>query len=499
MKRSLILPAIAGLVVTVVGTGLLNQNPAMATVLQGFSINTQDKAVTITLTTDQRAQYTTETQGKQFAIILPNTQLSQEQVNSGLPVVIDNKNNIIGRAVPTDDGKVKIILPNLSASDYSVSIQQKRPGQTLAPTNVTRPRDVSAAPATTSFEQIASSFPKPASSSNLGTITAPDNSIGKNASGNSVVRLSSAPLAPINGGNGTVWNPYVVKIPQQPQRFASSPYSNYRPVTESPRANVRQLLAPGYNEPVNTISVSETRQPSSFNNPDFNAAPAPPPPFNGLGTITTTTGTPGANGGTLSNLKKIPVDLAQIPYDNLRGLAQETPFIPVNLIPPSQTQPAAKAAPKTNPFAELKDAILGLPKWLLITMAVFLGGMGIFTLVGGLVLLRILFSKASQFNGQPQQAATPGFFIPPGLSLSMDANGQPVWEPKPFATQPEIPQKVTFQDTASVNAMDYLKDTADNVSQAVHNAVLIKFPAHGKRGATRKRTTQRRVGAPVNY
>lgn len=456
MKRSVVAALIAGTALMTAGVGNLVQPPVLAAVLDGFSINTQDKAVTVTLYTDQRTTYTTENNGKQFAIILPDAKLSPAQMNNGLPVVIDNKNRFIGRAVPTEDGRVKIILPNLPADDYSVSIQQKRPGQASTPAPALRPHGITTTSDETPFEQAAARLPQ---------ATKPIQSAEKtSAAPASGLRLSPPPS--ITAGSGTVWNPYVVKAPSVPA-IGNSPYSQYKPVYNPPRK--RHIPPPISDVPINTVSMAEST--NEVDAPTFRANPMAALPFGGT---MPTVNVPDS----LANLHKLPTNLAQMPFDNLKGLAQESPFIPTHLLPP-KVQPSPKAAtpPGSSPFSGLKEAILALPQWLLITAAVFLSGIGVFTLIGGLVLLRILFSHArpgTAFNGMPQ----PAIILPPGFQF---AGADGLTENKsPYATQPQAPERPTFQDTVSINALDYLKHSADNVSQAVHNTVLVKFPGPRK-------------------
>ena len=109
----------------VAGAGLV-----FANTLNGFEIQTDpaSKSVQILLNTTQKASVTTQKQGKQISIVLDNVELSQEQLDQGLPVVLDNHNKFIGRAVPVEGGKVKVIIPNLPANEYDVSVLQKYPG-----------------------------------------------------------------------------------------------------------------------------------------------------------------------------------------------------------------------------------------------------------------------------------------------------------------------------------------------------------------------------------
>lgn len=437
MRKVVSSAAVVAIAISVVSMGIRNVSPAYATVLDGFAINTEDKAVTVTLFTDQRAQYTTETHDKQFAIVLPDTEISKEQLENGLPVVIDNQNRFIGRAVPTDDGKVKIILPNLSANDYSVSIQQKRPGQTAASsTSPLKPRP--AVQSSSQFEAVASAFPK--------AEPQPAVNAGKPASaGRNVVRLTPNPG--VRSSNGTVWNPYVVKAAP-----AASPPA-LEALSASHPAPARVQSAP----PVNTVSVAES-------------GPRNAPPNDPL--------------WYLHSLP--PTDPAELPVDDLEGAAMDPAFT-------LEAEPAPVAAPAPiaqakSAFAEIKEAIQALPSWLLITLGVFLAGIGLFGLIGGLVLLRLLFTQARNTQAMP-----PAYAIYPAMMASGDppasGDAQPASGKSPYATEPEkLSSKLKFEDKASVNALDYLMDSPRSVSDALPKNVLLKFPSH--KSSQRKRRLQ---------
>jgi hypothetical protein len=487
MRKVVVFAALAGLSLTVAGLGLNQPEPAFGTTLDGFAINTEDKAVTVTLYTDQRAQYTTETQGRQFAIVLPNTQLSPEQMNNGLPVVIDNKNRFIGRAVPTEDGKVKIILPNLPASEYAVSVQQKRAGQASAtPAGVTKPHTAVNLKAESHFEKVAESFPKPAMAAKP-SFQPTGNS--RNSSESTAIRLSSGPSRSATAApsqSGTVWNPYVIKAPSVPQ-ISESSYSRYKPVYRHktrytpPQPVPQQAPVATREEPVNIFSLMDsqpqTAQAPFIAQPPAFGAPANPPANSPKDPLWFLHSLPPANPG-------------QMPADDLKGLAQESPFIPTVALAKAESspQPSGKSETGHSALRELKDSILGLPHWLLLTLSLFLGGMGVFTLIGGLVLLRILFAQ-SKPNIQPTFILSPGAqFVP------VDVNGQPMMElfKSGYVTEPPRP---AFKDTTTINALDYLKDSPNNIPKAVQNSVLLKFPSRNRqRLGSRSTVGSRRTG-----
>lgn len=465
----------AGLTAIIAGAGLLWCNPVLSATLDGFSIDTQDKAVTVTLFTDQRVPYSTETQGKQFTIVLPNVQLSPSQLDNGLPVVIDNKNRFIGRAVPTDDGQVKIILPNLPAEEYAISIQQKQgaavaraTGSKIAPNPVKaskpapepiRVRPIEAAlpaikprPAVSTntdshvFEQVAARFQKRAAAHAAQIAQTP------------TLRLSPRSIQSSGTGNSTIWNPYVVRN--------DAAKNEARPSTVSSPS-----IQPA--EPISTVSVADSLPQAR------QSAPAIDPLWY------------------LHAVPPVNPSLLLPPADNLQGLAKAATTSVENASPaPSQTSTAQAATPPARPLHTLKEAFLSLPKWLLITVGLFFGGLGLFGLIGGLVLLKILFSQV-QSSLQPTQ---PTFIWADAPKATVPQSVMPKTAPTPvipranpnrnssrptknrYASQPVASQGFyanqtpLFEDTSAINTMDYLKRSANNVSEAVHNTALLKFP-----------------------
>lgn len=445
--------ALTGLVVSV-ALGMLSgvfqmENPAWCAVLDGFSINTQDKAVTVTLYTDQRTAYTTETQGRQFTIVLPNAQLAPSQVEEGLPVVIDNKNRFIGRAVPTDDGQVKIILPNLPAEEFTVSIQQQtktaRPTETPTTTTASsvKPakKPIAAIPAIKprpailetdeqAFERVTAKFQQKKTASATPR---------RNPEPGRGLRLSSAKSA---SAGSTIWNPYVVR--NQPTEVTAEAQQNSAATTRPATSG----------EPVSAISLAETPARPS-------APPVDPlwylhslPPAEGLNTLLS---------------------------DDLQGMAKAATQS-AEPSKPKQAQAQPQPAPE-RPIHELKAMIKKLPAWLWITLGIFFSGLGLFGLIGAAVLLKVLFIQAKP------QAMQPAFVMAQPMPVGLpDAPARPTAAPvqsKPAYAS--TPRQVLFQDTSSINALDYLKNNARSVSEAVQNSTLLRFP-HTRRANNAKLT-----------
>jgi hypothetical protein len=427
--------------------GFFMGNPAYSAELDGFTINTQDKAVTVTLFTDQRAKYTTEHQGKQFTIVLPDTELSKEQIANGLPVVIDNKNRFIGRAVPSEEGTVKIILPNLPANEYAVSIQQKRPGQTgVKPTlamEKLKPRPVLQAEPESQFEQVAANFPKPRP---------------KKEAVHQSSRLKLSP-APARAKHSGIWNPYVYR----PSDFQKTAHKKLTKPAELPTPT---------NEAVSTVSVAESFQPSVRGQANLNTLENP-------------------STDPLWYLHALPSH-NEVISDTLQGPATSgLPSINNNVQP---SQPAAPSEIKVL-TSEIRKGFQSLPQWLFITAAIFLGGIGLFCLIGGLVLLKVLFKSTfgsdAPANNLPYMTGMMPFYAPSEAVFPATKKQNPTTS---GTSRPSYGQtSLRFEDKVSVQAMDYLKGSSSSLSQAIYNTNLVKFPASRKQrslGVTRKKSAQ---------
>lgn len=464
MKKAVVITALSGFALASFGLIAQNSNPALGAELDGFAINTQDKTVTITLFTDQQVSYSTQHQGKQYTVVLPNTQLSERQINNGLPVVIDNKNRFIGRAVPTEDGKVKIILPNLPAGDYAISVQQKLHSEQATasePAPSIKPRPAISQPASNRFEKLAATFPKPKAAQSKSTST--NAATGQPDTAHLSLKLSPSPNRSTSSG-GAIWNPYVVKVPTVPAA-SSSAYSQYHPITAAPR---RMTTAINPDLPINTISVAESLRANTTNNP-----------------------TPATGQDPLWYLHSLP-PASTLPADSLAGPAIQS--TPAKASTATQAPTHSVLQPRSI-SASIKDMMASIPKWLLMTLAVFLGGIGVFTLIGGLVLLRILFSQTrQQFFPQSMMAYPSGM---PVYGTMPEAPAKTPSDKSSYASKPALPS-VAFQDKASFNALDYMKESPGNVRQAVQNTVLVKFPSRKRQRGGTKRPTSRQVGnAPI--
>jgi hypothetical protein len=447
MRKLFAWTALTALVVSVAGIGFNGISPALGAVLDGFSIDTQDKSVTITLFTDQRVPYTTETEGRQFTIIVPDAKLSPEQAES-LPVVIDNKNRFIGRAVPTDDGKVKIILPNLPANEYAVSIQQKLHGhQTTTaqtkptPAEKTATATPTAKPRMTAFESDEQALERIAQKFQA------RKTAHKPAQSTTSRGLRLSPVKNAQSVDSTIWNPYVV---------------GNRPTTEKDAKSQSEQTS-GTKSPPSEHTTAELFPKAAVTDNRFPAVQPHDP---------------------LWYLHSLPPAIPPV-ADNLEGLAKAlTPDDKSSDSISPQVEEKIKIISAPHPLHGLKTAILSLPKWLLASVGVFFCGLGLFGLIGAVVLLRILFVQTQPSLIQPA-FVMPGAAMPYPQASTVSTGAVSSASKSAYATMPFVP---LFQDVSSINTLDYLKGGARTVPQAVRNTTLLKFPRMRRYGQKSSRT-----------
>jgi hypothetical protein len=264
--------------------------------------------------------------------------------------------------------------------------------------------------------------------------------------------------------HGGIWNPYVYR-PTDFKRTASHPVA--QPKTSPPKAAV---IA---NEPINTVSVAESLQPPNRESSSNNSSD----PLWYLHAL------PPANNQAVLN-------------DTLQGPAVQT--FPMGQPTPAIQPKAEKPAPSEMHVlaSEIKHGLKSLPRWLIITVAVFLAGMGLFTLIGGLVLLKLLFSQTKQQfggaktpDGMPYMTGVVPMYAHPDGSLNFGPANQAAQNG--YASRPTYGQtSLLFEDKAAIQSQDYLKQSSPSVTQAVYNTTLVKFPASRKqRSMARKKAT----------
>lgn len=523
MSRKVVFGAYVSLALTLALTFDASYRAFSATQLDGFAINTHDKAVTVTLYTDQHATYTTETIGRQFTIILPDTQLSKRQSEEGLPVVIDDKNRFIGRAVPTNDGKVKIILPNLPASEYDVSIQQQpiSPSSTAskvatdtAANNSSRPvRKVAAASKPVVLPQLK---PRPAvklnTASQFENVTAPHAEPVSNPRFSvSNVPSNRIPIEmPNEGSNGsvsrhTIWNPYVVQRTSDVTVGGSAPHP-MKLATTAPNTidftagAISETLPPDWN----ALAAAQARAEQLKNDPLGYLHAVPPMAFNAIPPQFPVLTSPGFSSHSSMVASKDATSAGK------SGEVKPVDAKPGSVVAVTTTKLSqANATPQSQAVSGSFTA--ALPHWLWVALALFLalflGGIGLFCLIGSLSLLRLVFLRekapkapAVSAASTPAAVAMPINFVSfpnfqsqfqpmagPLAGLSK-ATGAAATSPKPSVVRASgsstgnmATKTMQFADTAVVNALDYTTRAPRSMSDAVESSLALRFSSrHAK-------------------
>jgi len=499
MKKSPVLHAF-GLSLTLLASTVLSQSVAMAGELDGFRIHTQDKSVTITLVGDQTLPYSTERHDHQLTITLPETKLSKKLQDEGLPVVIDNQNRFIGRAVPTADGKVKIIIPNLPAEGYAVSIHQQHetastessssiassakpasvkhaPPKPLVkqsnPDSVLKPRSAIKTNSKQAFDQVLSRLP----SSNVakqmplrpGIATTsklvPPKTILDKLNNPSPMMLSTVePNSTDPGGKrpGTIWNPYVVKIDPIPKDSNNSqdaanstqlyPRSDFKPPSQNadfdPYAHLHHLgNESGFNMP----------SPPSFNFPNIL-----PGNFHVQHPI-------------------LPAPVKSPLLSNVEENSTIEEATPASKEAASDTKTSSKTIKTKTIVTQSKNRfIASIPEplrlilrpifatshvnWIWFAIGLCLSGVGLFCLLGSAVMGRLLFSRNLGFVPVPQPVPSP-FPEPVAPQKAVETPVQ-----NPLNQRRPVRGGLGFQDVAVINALDYTHRSTSSVYEAVrHN------------------------------
>ncbi|MFN8615360.1 MAG: hypothetical protein U0003_05575 [Vampirovibrionales bacterium] len=121
--------------------------------LNGFRLESSDNgALAIHVQADAMPTYDVEplagANGSQgVSIILKDTQLSNTLRQKGLPVVIDNRNRTIGRAVPGEGNTVKIVIPNWKGDAQQLQIKSDTGRAAFTPPKTSTPQSLRSAPA----------------------------------------------------------------------------------------------------------------------------------------------------------------------------------------------------------------------------------------------------------------------------------------------------------------------------------------------------------------
>lgn len=163
-----------------IGTGSLLLGPALpahAETIQGFDLTSTDDDLKVTLHTDKPVQVEKQANvDGGITLLIPKAKLSSQLIRKGLPVVLDNNNRFMGRAVPAGESGVKIVLPNVPGSQINVSIEQQRgtpePSAEAAMKPVrSKPGRQAKPQATASQQKTAQVSPQPAAEEPLAPVT----------------------------------------------------------------------------------------------------------------------------------------------------------------------------------------------------------------------------------------------------------------------------------------------------------------------------------------
>jgi hypothetical protein len=469
-------------------SSFLAEHFAMAADLNGFAIRTRDKAVTVTLFSEKPVAYTTERQDRQLTIILSDAKLSKRLIDEGLPVVIDDQNRFIGRAVPSADGKVKIILPNLPAEGYSVSIRQQHGATASSPASAgstahsgtgaeaakssggavlpmhqspdsqLKPRSAVKTNSKQAFDQMLSKLPVATrsnhpslvSSQGHGNGVTPPRAVMERLNAPSPMMLTTVEPNAENGGThpGTIWNPYVVKINPAPmvsetgsdsnvggtmRLYSASNPSPLKQFEPDPFARLHAIgNSPSFVLPTPPVFPMPNALPSNFHA----STPILPPPI-----VLPT------DGSKLTDAKAVAGTEKAGSAASAKGKGSKTSIVTTTTSPSLGSMVRRwLASPAIN--------------WLWIALGLFMSGIGLFCLLGSALLGRVLLMKNLSFF-----RLTPAPVAPVAEAPALQPN------PAAYLNQrrPMRPG-LGFQDVAVVNALDYTHRSTSSMSDAIkHN------------------------------
>lgn len=205
--------------------------PAIAGELYGFTLSRTNNGLSVNIQSDMPESSDITYTNNGASISLPAMQASQQLVNSGLPIVIDDANTTIGRAVPQQDGSVAILLPNV---DQNTAIKVNFVGRQAAITPIAATINGSSLPASGQAH-----FDAALKAAKTPTITKPVSKPTKPAlvsppqpstSSNQSVKLSPATVS-----KRTRPLPKVVPLtPEQPTSVAAVSQTPQTPVNRKP-------------------------------------------------------------------------------------------------------------------------------------------------------------------------------------------------------------------------------------------------------------------------
>lgn len=435
--RLLFVGSLLGASLAVVGATLVLPVGNAATTLEDFEISTGPNAVKIILHTDERTTYTTDSEGNQFSVTLSNTRLSPETVKAGLPVITDSQNKWIGRAVPLDGDRVKITIPNLPASQYAISVIQKKsvesPAATATRPEVVRPRSAMAEQ-DAALDAIIQRFQeKRPSYQTLSAQPPVSKPVAKPAPAARVKPSAPKPIA------RTVPRPASVKPTVTPQSARKA-------------------------EPVAAVAASESVEP----------------------VVRLSDG----------DEEMRPISVMALENEVLEQLRQgeESALASSEALPPEPVPADSASLPWWKEFLQ------SIPSWVLIGAGLLLFGLSVFLGIKTFRFLLDVLHAGTAESVVPKFRPVSSELDPVGVgpSATVSVQGRPAYQVD-TASNPEdsVPPAVPmpdfdFSDTPHLNALEYLMASSQDIREAVQNTTHVKFSSNPKR-----RSIPRRMGGRI--
>jgi hypothetical protein len=441
------------------GVGLL-VSPSEAVTLEDYEVHTVQDNIKVILHTDERAKYSTETNGKQFSIILHDAQLSDS---------VPPSKEARGAAAPKtqatqEGGKVKITLTNVPTSRYAISVLQKpassssaeRPAQKMAMSR--------------GVETSTDSAPQPRRS------VFADRDDALDAIVNRFQSTASSPVysSPESGYQPLGESAAIQPAVDRPTRRASRPKRVTRKATSTAVAAKKPSPAP-------TVAVK----------------PKPAPPSTGEAIAAVAVADPGSLAQEMETARtETPAEGSQPASVNANvPSAILTPEGPLEVTEPVQESVASTAEPvppqpaeELNWLQQARLALYFIPNWGLWAIGI------VCLLASAFISLKVIGSLLKLLNLGSESRRV--LNLPPHLSSLPDEEPEPSLD---FAAaSPVMPTagntrrggevrpssaSYAFQDTSRVNASQYLLGSDVDMREAVRNTVRLKYatPPVGKK------------------
>lgn len=488
-KRSiavgLILSGLIPLAVSLCPFGTLSH----AVTLNDFEINADKNTVKIILHTDERTNYTTETNGKQFSILLYDTQLSADK--SKTPHSSDVKRKWTGKASSVDGDKVRITLPNLSPNQYAISVIQKpgapgsktaaAPASQTAPEQVERPSRVAVKPRSAfdmnsddALEAIVNRFQE-----NKAQEDRDNRATGYQMPASTFVDSPAEGTVArgVTNRNSRNNRSKQARSQKKPTVHVTRAVPKHQE-TSVKKLAVKSVTAKKHiSKATSVIKHPVQQEPESYNaltmaEPDSKSAPMTEfkyrdePPVVSLSQNTATATHPEASAPTQERLSPaIPEKITEAPWPE---------------------EPDSQIPVDSGPMNFLSALLRKIPSWVL-------WGAGLMIVLGSLFvgfrIVRFLFSLMNANRPGQQQP------VMPISSYSSAPDGFASETAPPFNT---APFSYDFQDTTRVNGTEYLMHSQEDIQEAVKNTLLLKFSSGGAKQKRKLQNTllQRKTGTP---